>query len=292
MKIAKLLVIEHEDHIRAALDEILPTIPCKYEMATCLAEARQAMAQDSHNLILMGDELPARPGGTPRMQNPENFLEEMRARGGMPSVIMMPQRRPDVDDEDKLRWAGDMRARGVSTFLCKPFRTAGRTPDRVIKKLIAGQLEPVRFVAIPVLPANEREEGHRTSNVIPFGPLPVGSKRPEAAVESKAEPPPPAPAVASSVHQGAWSSIPNEPIEIEDFIAKFCEPRSKEIRKCRKRALLAAARHETVTLPLRAEQRKHGQSNTYFTHDLLAAWQGFLDEGVDLPPLASKCVIA
>jgi hypothetical protein len=30
---------------------------------------------------------------------------------------------------------------------------------------------------------------------------------------------------------------------------------------------------------------KHGQSNKYFVHDLLAAWQGYLSEGVDVPPL-------
>jgi len=33
---------------------------------------------------------------------------------------------------------------------------------------------------------------------------------------------------------------------------------------------------------------KQGQPNKYFVHDLLAAWQGFLDEGVDLPPLLER----
>ena len=66
-------------------------------------------------------------------------------------------------------------------------------------------------------------------------------------------------------------------------MARFCEHRSKENRKCRKRALLAAARHGTVKLPPLAAPRKQGQANKYFIHDLLASWQGFLDEGVDLP---------
>jgi len=43
-----------------------------------------------------------------------------------------------------------------------------------------------------------------------------------------------------------------------------------------------------VKLPPLAGKRKHGQSNKYFTHDLLAAWQSFLDEGVDLPPLLPR----
>jgi hypothetical protein len=82
-----------------------------------------------------------------------------------------------------------------------------------------------------------------------------------------------------------WGSISNEPIELDDFMAEFCDERSKENRVCRKRAILAAARHKTVKLPALTGPRKHGQSNKYLTHDLFAAWQGFLDEGVDLPPL-------
>ena len=51
---------------------------------------------------------------------------------------------------------------------------------------------------------------------------------------------------------------------------------------------MAAARRETVRLPPLADQRKHGQSNKHLTHDLLAAWQGFLDKGVDLPALVER----
>ena len=29
----------------------------------------------------------------------------------------------------------------------------------------------------------------------------------------------------------------------------------------------------------------HGQAKKYLVHDLLAAWQGYLNEGVDLPEL-------
>lgn len=43
--------------------------------------------------------------------------------------------------------------------------------------------------------------------------------------------------------------------------------------------------HGAVKLPPLAGTRKHGQSKKCFAHDLLAAWQGLLDEGVDLPPL-------
>ena len=53
-------------------------------------------------------------------------------------------------------------------------------------------------------------------------------------------------------------------------------------------ALLGAARNGKVTLPPEAGPYRSGQSKKYFTHDLLAAWQGFLDERVDLPPLLAE----
>ena len=34
-----------------------------------------------------------------------------------------------------------------------------------------------------------------------------------------------------------------------------------------------------------AAPHKSGQGNKYFVHELLKAWQGFLDEGVHLPKL-------
>ena len=96
------------------------------------------------------------------------------------------------------------------------------------------------------------------------------------------------PADAYEVMAERWLSIPNEPIGLDDFMVKFCEQRSRENRKARKRALLAAARHKTVTLPPLAGIRKHGQSNKYFAHDLLAAWEGFKGEGIDLPQVVEQ----
>jgi hypothetical protein len=81
-----------------------------------------------------------------------------------------------------------------------------------------------------------------------------------------------------------WPNIPNEPITVEAFMAKYCEKREKATRRYRRDALLGAARNGTVTMPPLVNPYKSGQPNKYWTHDLLAAWQGFLDEGVDLPP--------
>ena len=90
------------------------------------------------------------------------------------------------------------------------------------------------------------------------------------------------------VEPGPWGDLSNEPIMLDRFMVRFCEKRSRENRRCRREALLAAARNETVEMPPLAVPYKNGQSNKYFTHDLLNAWQGFIDENMDLPPLLSQ----
>ena len=87
------------------------------------------------------------------------------------------------------------------------------------------------------------------------------------------------------IRPDAWAGIPNKAITLDAFMARYCEKRSGELRRFRRHALLGAARNGKVTLPPAARPHRSGQSKKYFTHDLLAAWQGFLDERVDLPPL-------
>ncbi|MBS3735490.1 MAG: hypothetical protein KGY99_11330 [Phycisphaerae bacterium] len=71
-------------------------------------------------------------------------------------------------------------------------------------------------------------------------------------------------------------------------MARYCQRRSVESRKCRKRALLAAARHGTVTLPALAAPRKRGRAHRYRAGDLRAAWDGHIACGIDLPELLTE----
>ena len=87
------------------------------------------------------------------------------------------------------------------------------------------------------------------------------------------------------VRPATSAGIPNEPIALDAFMARYCEKRSGQLRRFRRHALLGAARNGKVTLPPVAGPHRSGQAKKHFTHDLLAAWQGFLDERVDLPPL-------
>lgn len=287
MKSIKALVVEHDEKTRQVIDEVLLAIGHKYEVATSLAEARELLAANGYAYVLLNCMIPARPGGTPRRQNAENFLDDLRKIKGhaAPPVVIMFDSMPEADDEIKVSWACDMTLRGVKRFIRKPFKTEGRTLDRVIKKVLAGEMESMRFVDVPIIRLKERQEAAASNATV--GPSPEAPRAPQAASDLKANVaaaalPADAPA-APPVSR--WTDVSNEPVTIDDFMAKFCELRTQDNRVCRKRALLAAARHGTVKLPPLAGERKHGQPNRYFVHDLLWAWQGFLGEGVDLPTL-------
>jgi len=78
--------------------------------------------------------------------------------------------------------------------------------------------------------------------------------------------------------------VAHKAVTLDDFMARFCQERSKQNRICRKKALLAAARHGAVKLPELAVPHKHGRAKKQFVHDMPGSWQGFLDEGMDPPP--------
>lgn len=266
----KALVVEDDPRTREMIDEVLSVLEHEYDTATCLLEARKFLKANGYAYILLNCRIPARLGGTPRTQNTENFLDVLAGASGKdmpPVIILLPpdSAYTDVSREASIRWAAGVVRRGAADFIAKPFATEGRTLDRVIKKVLTGKVEPVRIT----WPAEDTDVSAQFE------------ESPAATCLENSSPP----ATAGAPLADQWTNVANDPIELDDFMAKFCEHRSKDNRMHRKRALLAAARHKTVKLPPLAGGRKSGQPNRYFTRDLLAAWQSFLDEGVDLPPL-------
>jgi len=271
----KALVVEDDQRTREMIDEVLMALEHEYDTATCLLEARKLLKANGYTYVLLNCRIPARLGGTPRTQNTENFLEVLADAKGNdmpPVIILLPPESSyaDVTREASIRWAAGVVRRGAADFIAKPFATEGRTLDRVIKKVLAGKLEPAR-ISWPTAAAHEAIDDAAEPG--------AHSSTPACQVKDTAPPTP------NAATESRWPTVPNDPVELDDFMAKFCEQRTKQNRTCRRRALLAAARHETVKLPPLAGARKHGQANKYLVHDVLAAWQGFLDEGVDLPPL-------
>lgn len=134
MTAIKAIVVEHDEETLHAVDEVLTVLGHGYDVAPTILEANRLLASANHNYILLGNQTLGRPGGTPSPQNSIIFLETApRILGGpMPPVVVIADRLPGIDDEEKFGWAASMRARGATAFICKPFRTIGRTLDRVI----------------------------------------------------------------------------------------------------------------------------------------------------------------
>jgi len=283
----KALVVEDDQRTREMIDEVLTALGHDYDTATCLLEARKLLKANGYTYVLLNCRIPARLGGTPRTQNTENFLdllEETRGENTPPVIILLPPESAyaDVSREASIRWAAGVMRRGATDFIAKPFATEGRTLDRVIKKVLAGKFEPVR-IAWPTAAGQDQVVTAARG----------GRDRPPSDSRQKTAPVTPRKGMPPVPPTGHGLPMPDEPIGLDGFMARFCQERSKQNRICRKKALLAAARHGTVKLPELAVPHKHGKAKKYFVHDLLAAWQGFLDEGVDLPPVRSqrKCGI-
>jgi len=268
----KALVIEHDPEAIEQIEDVLAALGDQYELAGNLLEARKFIQNGKFSYGLLDWDIPARSWASrPRVQNSMNLLDEIRQAPGMDSlpVIVMVDRAPESPEVmvDMMRLAVELAERKHVDFICKPFLTAGRTLDRVIQKNTGN--------GAAVSPAKRIDTASKSKT-----PSPPRQREEDARPgDGKEEP--------SSQH-AVGDGVAHEAVTLHDFMARFCQERSKQNRICRKKALLAAARHGTVKLPEPAVPHKHGRAKKYFVQDLLAAWQGFLDEGVDLPPLLGQ----
>jgi len=272
----KALVVDDDPHAIEMVEDVLSALGHVHDSAGSLLEARGFLKASNYSYVLLDLEFPARSRRcVPRIQNAENFLDGMRESKGKQAipVIVMSDRAADCAEitVEMMRLAANLRDKGVTDFIHKPFPTAGRTLDRVIKKVLGENGAPQRRK-----PRRSSAKG-KTPRSIPdstkSADVPVTSGRPQKEAAPEKSP---------------WDHIPNEPVTLDQFMVKYCESMSKELYKCRRNALLAAARHKTVTMPGMAEPYKRGKPKKYFTRDLLAAWSRFQDEGVDLPVLKAR----
>jgi len=258
----KALIIEDDPEFVGEITDALTSLGHEWDTACSQEEALKRLKANTYDYALSNISIPARArNGHARIQNTENMLEQLgnlRLKHIPPMIIMSDYTAAGSLEltVDVMRLAMAMHSRGVVDVIAKPFPDKGRTLDRVIKKVLAGKVDRVR-TTWPTSREPPRESPVRTD------------ESPQKTATS----------------DDRWASVPNEPIDLDGFMAMFCEQRSKENRLCRKRALLAAARHKTIKLPPLAMPHKHGRVNKYFTQDLLAAWQTFLDKGIDLPEL-------
>jgi CheY-like chemotaxis protein len=144
------LVVEDDPQSLDLIEDVLVVLDHKHDVAATLLEARRLVGANEYSYILLDIEFPARsPRGIPRIQNAESFLEDLAAGHGedAPPVIIMNDRAASGLDltEDMMRLAMSLSRKGAIDLIKKPFPTAGRTLDRVIKKVL-GKM-PIRIPA-------------------------------------------------------------------------------------------------------------------------------------------------
>ena len=148
------LVVEHDSETIDTIVDILDSLGHKFDTVHSQSEAMKRVLSGEYSYILLNLEIPARTRtGRPRIQNTENFLERLgqEKNGDCPPVIVMSAHTAEnVDRTVKtMRMAISLDQKGATDFIGKPFPTAGRTLDRVIKKVLGINGTPVRKKAKP-----------------------------------------------------------------------------------------------------------------------------------------------
>jgi CheY-like chemotaxis protein len=278
------LLVDDKPDVLDFVGEILEhSLQHEFHPAYNNEDARKLLQANDYDYVLLDLRIPAsRRGNNPRVQNGVSLFHQIlkiKGTGKVPVIIMTSH------TAEALLFVNELQNDGLTFYLAKDLWDQTRTVEAAVSEAlaIAGSRLPRSADGESASPP--RASGRRRRD--PAAEAEAASTvPPEMEAETLAEPD--AATAADPVETSRWASIPNAPIELDDFMARFCEHRSKENRMHRKRALLAAARHKTVTMPPLAAPRKHGQANKYFTHDLLAAWQRYRDEGVELPPLLAQ----
>lgn len=133
------LVVEDDPAAVDVAAETLTSLGHRFHVARSQEEARRLLKAHDYTYVLLDLEIPARSEhGIARIQNGENLLEEIigvRENGALPVIIMTSHKAetPDLAAET-MRLAASLTKKGATDFINKPFPTAGRTLDRVIRK--------------------------------------------------------------------------------------------------------------------------------------------------------------
>ena len=138
-----LIVEDNPDTIDMIVD-VLASLEHEYDTACSQEEALKRLKAREYSYVLLDIEIPAQlRKGPARIQNTENLLEkigETKGKNAPPVIIMNERCAGNLDStEDMMRLAMSMTRKGAADIIKKPFPKAGRTLDRVIKKVLAGK---------------------------------------------------------------------------------------------------------------------------------------------------------
>jgi DNA-binding response OmpR family regulator len=137
----KALVVEEDAEIVGLIVDALASLEHACDVVSSQEEALKRLAAEEYAYMLLAIAIRARSGnGCARIQNTENLLERMSEPSDrpVPPVIIMSDHAvsgPELT-VDVMRLAMSMSRRGAVDVIAKPFPHAGRTLDRVIKKVL------------------------------------------------------------------------------------------------------------------------------------------------------------
>jgi CheY-like chemotaxis protein len=137
----KALVVEEDSAIVGLVVDAMASLEHECDVVSSQDEALKRLKANEYAYMLLAIRIRVVAGnGGPRIQNTENLLEQMSALEGrpMPPVIIMSDYVVEGLEKvvDLMRLAMAMERRGVVDVIAKPFPHAGRTLDRVIKKVL------------------------------------------------------------------------------------------------------------------------------------------------------------
>ena len=140
-KMHKALIVEDDPQIIDMIVDVLASLEHEYDTACSQDEALKRLKAHEYSYILLDIEIPAQSRkGPARIQNTENLLEkigETKGKDAPPVIIMNEHCAGNLDStEDMMRLAMSMTRKGAADIIKKPFPKAGRTLDRVIKKVL------------------------------------------------------------------------------------------------------------------------------------------------------------
>jgi len=154
----KALVVEHVLDTVRIVEEVLAALGHEHDIAASLVEARKLLRANGYDYVVLNGEIPARVSGPPRLQNAENFLDDLRAAKGdghPPVIVLLAMSECSAEEAlEFVRLGSGLTKRGASEFIGTPLLPAGRTLDRVIKKVLAGKTRRAGLASVE--PASTR----------------------------------------------------------------------------------------------------------------------------------------
>ena len=135
------LVVEDDPKIVEMVTDALASLEHECTVVTSQDEAIKRLKANEYDYMLLAIRIRARSGnGLPRIQNTENLLEKMSRledRPMPPAIIMSDYVVEGLEKTvDLMRLGIAMSRRGAVDVIAKPFPHAGRTLDRVIKRVL------------------------------------------------------------------------------------------------------------------------------------------------------------